>query len=154
MNEFSGESEIRTHDTFRYGAFQERCLQPLGHLSVLNFIPSIRDVFQSSFWSGNALRSGNSGKSIRGYIIHYYFYSCLCGGHLKSHTYYKHTFRTFLPEPRLILLSKARQRQPYLLICVRYILYPPYSCSRNFCCMSSCLILQQRASRKLRMAAP
>src|SRR6185503_19522125 len=25
--------EIRTHDTFRYDGFQDRCLKPLGHLS-------------------------------------------------------------------------------------------------------------------------
>ena len=37
---FGGESGIRTHDTvMRYDGFQDRCLQPLGHLSeILPFI--------------------------------------------------------------------------------------------------------------------
>ena len=31
---FGGESGIRTHGCFRIAGFQDRCLQPLGHLSV------------------------------------------------------------------------------------------------------------------------
>jgi hypothetical protein len=31
-----GESEIRTHGTLRFASFQDWCLKPLGHLSMLN----------------------------------------------------------------------------------------------------------------------
>ena len=31
---FGGESGIRTHGCFHIAGFQDRCLQPLGHLSV------------------------------------------------------------------------------------------------------------------------
>lgn len=32
-----GEREIRTHETFRFAGFQDRCHQPLGQLSVPSF---------------------------------------------------------------------------------------------------------------------
>ena len=33
-----GEGEIRTHDSLRYDSFQDCCLKPLGHLSILALI--------------------------------------------------------------------------------------------------------------------
>ena len=35
MDQVGGESGIRTHGCFHIAGFQDRCLQPLGHLSVL-----------------------------------------------------------------------------------------------------------------------
>ena len=34
----SGEGEIRTHDTLPYDGFQDRCLKPLGHLTVVDYL--------------------------------------------------------------------------------------------------------------------
>lgn len=45
-----GNGEIRTHDTLLYACFQDRCLQPLGHISNNPYyntkISEIKDVYK------------------------------------------------------------------------------------------------------------
>ena len=52
-----GEGGIRTHGTLPHNGFQDRHLQPLGHLSFENILPDIHDFVKPQIYSINRAKN-------------------------------------------------------------------------------------------------